>query len=102
MKLIGARLDRRVEHGSTRATELGTKVRGLNLEFLDGIHRRENDKIRPVEEVHRVEIVTDAVEHLVILPRPAAISRKGATGRIASSIRLRRVHAGRKLSEESK
>ena len=102
VKLVGSGLDRRVENSGSGATILGTKVGRLNLELLDSIHRRKNDKIRTVEEIDGIGIVIDAVEHVVVLRRPIAIGGKGTAGSIASSIRLGRVHSGGELREESK
>src|ERR1700704_3984908 len=50
VKFIGALLDRGIENGSARAAELCAKACGLNLEFLNGVNGRKNDKVRTVQK----------------------------------------------------
>ena len=62
MKAVGTGLDRGVEHSLAGADELGAESGSLDFEFLDGIHRWKDDKIRSVQKVHGVRIVINAVE----------------------------------------
>src|ERR1700679_1047849 len=102
MDLVGAGLDGCVEDSSRRTAQLGTEVRSLNLEFRDRIGRRKNDKVCSVQEVHIIGIVVDTVQQVVVLRRPQTVGGKSTVPRIAASIRLRGVHAGRQLSQKSK
>src|ERR1035437_1442697 len=102
MEAIGAGFDRSVENGARGTTQLGAEVSGLDLEFLDGIQRRQNDKVGSVEEVHGVGVVVDAVQQVVVLGGAQAVGGEGARGGIAAGVGLRRLHAGAKLGKEGK
>src|SRR4030095_14529313 len=78
VEAVRPRLNRGVKNSRARTTELRAEVRRLDFEFLDGIHRRQNDEIRTVQEVNGVGIVVDSVEHVVVLRRAVAISCKCA------------------------
>ena len=61
---IAAGPDREVHDGAAEHAELGGRVVGLDLEFLDRLERR-----RDVDERVQRLVVRDAVEHVVV-PRP--------------------------------
>ena len=100
MKLIGAGLDRGIENRGSRAAVFCAEVRGLDLEFLNSVDRRKNDKVRAVEEINRVGIVINAIQHVIVLRRPITIGRKGAGRSVASRVRFGGVHAGGQLGQE--
>ncbi len=93
-------LDRGVKDGTTRATEIGAEVCCLDLELLDRVHWRKNDKVCSVEEVHSVGVVVDTIQQVVVLGWFQTIRSKGARCRIASRVSLRGVDAGAKLRQE--
>ena len=101
MKLVGAGLDGRVEHGSSRPAVFRAEARCLDLELLNGIDGRQNNKIRSIEEVDGIGIIVDAIEHVIVLRGPIAVRGESAAGRIAASIGLWSIYSSRKLREES-
>ena len=102
MNAVGAGLDGGIQNGARGTTELGAEIRSLDFEFLDRIQWGKNDVICPVQKVDSVRVVINAVEQVVVLRRRQTIGGKGARLRIASCIRLRRVHAGAQLCQKGK
>ena len=100
MQLVRSRLDGCIHHGGAGASELRAEIGGLNFKFLDRVHRRKHDKVRSIQEIDGVGIVVDAIQHVVVLRRTKAVSRKSSGRSIPARIRLRRVHARRKLCQE--
>src|ERR1700687_538625 len=100
MELVGAGFDGGIEDGGTGAAELGAKVGGLNLKFLNRLEGRKHDVIGAVQKVYGVGVVVDAIEQIVILRRPKTIGREGAASRIAAGVRLGSVYAGGDLGKE--
>src|SRR5262249_32064187 len=88
MELIGAGLDGCVEHCAGGAAELSAEIRGLNLELLNCVHRRQDDEIRSVKKVDRVGVVVDAIKHVVVLRRAEPVGRECAAGGVAARIGL--------------
>ena len=76
MELVRAGFNSGIQNGGAGTSELGTEVSGLDFEFLNRIDRRENDKVGAVQEVDRVGIVVNAIEHVVVLRRTKAIRRE--------------------------
>ncbi len=101
MNAVGARLDGCVHDSASGAAQFGAEVRGLNLEFLNRIDRRQDDEVGSVQEVDCVGVVVDAVQQVVVLRGTQTIRGKCAGSRIAARIRLRRLHARAELSKES-
>src|SRR5581483_42890 len=52
MQIVGAGLDRSVEHSGPRAAVFGAEIRGQDFEFLNGVNRRQNYEIGAVQEVN--------------------------------------------------
>src|SRR5271170_3282674 len=102
MDTVRAGLDRSVEDGARGAAQLGTEVRGLNLEFSNRVRWRKDDKICSVEEVDVIGVVVNAIQKVVVLRGAQTIGRKSTGAGIASGIRLRSVHAGAQLRQERK
>src|SRR5215472_5208731 len=78
MKLIGTRLQSRVQHGGAGAPILGTEVCGLNPEFLNRVNRRQDHEVRSIQKVNRVGIVVNSIEHVVVLSRTEAVGGKSS------------------------
>ena len=102
MEAVGAGLDGGVQNRARGTAQFGAEVRCLDLEFLDRVQRRKNDKVGAVEEVDGVGVVVDAVQQVVVLRGAQAVGGECARGRIAAGVGLRRLHAGAKLGKESK
>src|SRR6266480_3386981 len=102
MQFVGALFDRGIENGSSGPAKLRAETGGLNLEFLDGIDGRKNDKVRTIQEVHSVRIVVNTIEQVIVLCRPKSIGGKSSIGGIAARICLRSVHTSSKLSQKGK
>src|SRR5207249_6438340 len=101
MLLIGARFDCGVQDCGARAGKLRAKASGLNLEFFNGVNGRQNDEVRAIQEVHRVRIVVNAIEQIVVLGGPIAIGGEGAAGSVAARVGLGSVHTSSELGQES-
>src|SRR6266480_2199383 len=78
MQFVGALFDRGIENGCPGTAELRAKSRGLYLEFLNRVDRRQHNEVRAVQEVHGVRIVVNTIEQVVVLSRSKAIRGKGA------------------------
>src|SRR5262249_11807786 len=100
MQAVGTGFDGGVQNSGAGAAKLSAEVRGLDLELLNGIHRRKDDKVRSVQEVHRVRIVVNAVKQIIVLGRTQTIGSKRAASGVAARVRLRRVHSGGKLGKK--
>ena len=48
VEMVGAGLNGGIQNGSGGPSELGAKAIGLNLEFLDGVDGRADDKMRAI------------------------------------------------------
>src|SRR5438309_10988457 len=73
MQFVGALFDRGIENGRSGPTKLRAETRGLDLEFLNGIDRGKNNKVRTIQEVHGVRIVIDTIEQVIVLRWPKSI-----------------------------
>src|SRR5207249_9649857 len=76
VEMVGAGLNGGIQNGSGGPSELGAKAIGLNLEFLDGVDRRADHKMRAVEEVDQLNVIVNAVKQVVVLCGPQAIRGK--------------------------
>src|SRR5207248_9824654 len=100
MQVIGAGLNRRVEHRRARSTEFRAEAGSLYFEFLNGINRWQNHVICAVQEVYGVGIIVNPVEHVVVLRGPQAIGRKRSGGGITACIGLWRINSRNYLRQE--
>src|SRR5215467_8179086 len=101
---IGTRFDGGIQNSGSGAAKFGTEICGLNAQFLNGVDWRKNHIVRPVQKIHAIGIVVDAVEKVIVLGGPQAIGRersgRGISERIASRIGLGRVDSRGKLGQE--
>src|SRR5437762_663370 len=89
VEMVGAGLNGGIQNGSGGPSELGAKAIGLNLEFLDGVDRRADHKMRAVEEVDQLNVIVNAVKQVVVLCGPQAIRGKASAGPFGSPSFLR-------------
>ena len=102
MNAVGAGLDGRVENGACGTAQFSAEIRGLHLELLNRVHRRQDDVVGSVQEVDVVRVVVDAVQQVVVLRGTKPVGRESARSRIAAGIGLRCLHAGAQLRKEGK
>ena len=100
MKIVCSRLNGGVQDGPGRTSKLGAKAIGLDLKFLDCIHRRANDEVRAIQEVNEFDIVVNAVQQVVVLRGTQAVSCKASTGPQSARVLLTLSSARRELSEK--
>ncbi len=93
VELVGAGLNRGVENCGTGTAMLCAKTGGLNFEFLDCVDWRQNDEIRAVQEIHRVGVVVNAVEQIIVLCWAQTVGSESTGSSVAARIRLGRVYA---------
>src|SRR5208337_2139223 len=93
VKLVGTGLDGGIENSGARPAKLGAEVRGLHLEFLNGVDGGKDNKVRAVQEVDGVRVIVNAVKEVVVLRGPIAVGGKGAARSVTAGVCLRRIHA---------
>ena len=92
-ELVGARLERRVEHRAAGAPVLGAERARQDLDLVDRVDRRLDDVGDAAQEVDVAGVVVDAVEQVVVL------RRAGRRWRRTSAARARRAAAARRRRE---
>ena len=97
MEFIGSRLDRCVQNRRAGSSVFCTKAARLYLEFRDSVDGRQHNEIGTVEEIDRIGVVVNSVQQVIILCGSITVCRERASCGVATRIRLRRVHASRKL-----
>ena len=100
MKRIGARPSGGIQHGCARTSELSAEVRGLHLELLNRIERRQHYIVGAIQKIHGVGVVINSVQQVVVLCRPIAVGGKGTVFRVAAGIGLWRIHARSQLCQK--
>ena len=75
MELVCARLDLNIDDAAVGAAEFRGIGAGLNLEFLDRIHAREDD-----DRIQIQLVIVDAVEQEIILQRAGAVGAEAESG----------------------
>ena len=100
VEMVGAGLNGGIQNGSGGPSELGAKAIGLNLEFLDGVDRRADHKMRAVEEVDELNVIVNAVKQVVVLCGPQAIRGKASAASEPTRVLLTLSDAGRELSKK--
>ncbi len=88
------------KNGGAGTAELGAEVGRFDAEFLNGVHRGQDDEVGSVEEVHSVRVVINPVEEVIVLRGAQAVGGERASGGVAAGVCLRRVDAGAELSKE--
>ena len=101
VETVGAGFDGGIQNRCAGTTIFCTESSGLDFEFLNRIHRRKNDEICTVQEIHGVGVVINTVEQVVVLGRAQSVRDKRTSGGITSGIRLRGVYTRAKLRQES-
>ena len=102
MELICSRLNSGVQNRSCRASQLRTVVVGFDLELLNGVHWRFHRVTGPVKEIHKVRVVINPVEKVVVLRGPQAVSGETSTVTEATGVLLALGYPSRELRQERK
>src|SRR5262249_40510758 len=100
VQLVGARLERRIEDGAPRASELRAERIGLQFEFADRVHGRLYDIRGTAQKIDVIAVVVDAIEQEVVLRGARAVRGEPACGVEAAGFRLGMRDAGREASQE--
>jgi len=67
MNPVGSGLYCGIHNSPACAAELRAEIAGLHFEFLDGIRGREIDVSGAIQEIHRVVIVVNTIENVVVM-----------------------------------
>src|SRR5208337_980863 len=100
VKLVGSSLDGSIQDSAARTSHLRTIVVGLDLEFLNSIHRRTDDISCPIQKIDEIGVVVHAVEQIVILRRTHTIRGKTSARAQAARVLLALGNSDRELREK--
>lgn len=86
---VGSRLHYRVQHRAAATAEFGAKAAGLHVELLNGIDGRLHRIRRAIQKIHRVVVMVDAIENIVVIDTRYAVGDKAAACKQPARFRRR-------------